>query len=123
VKQIGIVANRRDNALISCLAWHPDGRHFVTGGWDYVLKMFDSLTGECVRVWTGHSHWIRAIAITADGRRIVSSSTDGRIRIWALDAPICLAELDRGPNAAQDIHVDGDRIYAASRNGCVYGLP
>lgn len=39
VKSLGIVANRRDNAVIVCLAWHPDGRHFVTGGWDYVLKM------------------------------------------------------------------------------------
>ena len=78
---------------------------------------------SCVRTWTGHSHWISAVAITTDGRRIISSCTDGRIRIWAVDAPICLAEFDLWPAAAEGLLVDGDRIYTASRDGRVYGLP
>jgi WD40 repeat protein len=122
-ERIGIVARRRDNALIACLAWHPDGRHFVTGGWDYVVKMFDAETGECVRMWTGHSHWVCAIAVTADGRRIVSGCTDGRIRIWTIDVPRCLAEIDLWPAVPEDFYIDGDRIYASCRNGYVYCVP
>jgi WD40 repeat protein len=111
---VGSVAHDRDDANIVCLAWHPDGRHLVAGGWDFVVKMFDTETGELVRAWTGHQHWVSSVAITGDGKRIVSASSD-RVRIWAVDESVCLAEyVCRG----RDILVDGDACYIAA-NGVV----
>ncbi len=96
-------------ATITCLAWHPDGRHLVTGGRDHAIKMFDTTTGAHVRTWA-HAEEVTAVAITADGLRIVAGG-DTRVRIWAAAAPVCLAEYECG---AADLVVDGDRIYAAT---------
>jgi WD40 repeat protein len=33
-------------------------------------------------ILTGHTHWVRSVAFSPDGSRIVSGSADETIRIW-----------------------------------------
>jgi WD40 repeat protein len=122
-RQLGTAADRRDHARIASAAWHPDGRHLITGGDDYLVKMFDAETGTLVRTWAGHGHWITAVAVTADGARIVSGSTDGHVRTWSTDAPTCLAISDELPGTVEAVFLDGDRIHAACSDGSIYALP
>jgi WD40 repeat protein len=121
-RAIGIVADRRDTANIRAIAWHPDGRHIVTGGWDFVVKMFDTVTGKHVRSWIGHSFWVDSVAISADGERIASGSGDGHVRLWATGSTECLADFEPGPRI-EGVCFAGDRVYASTDEGCVLVFP
>lgn len=86
-----------DGRLIAQLQWtenligggviSPDGRYAVTYGdnfflHDCALRVWDSRTGEILKVLTGHDAGVIDAKITADCKRIISSSYDGTVRLW-----------------------------------------
>ena len=38
-----------------------------------------------MRTLTGHSHGVTSVAISADGKRVVSGSPDGTVKIWDVE--------------------------------------
>lgn len=39
---------------------------------------------RCVHTLSGHSHWVRSVAITPDGQTVISGSGDKTIKLWNL---------------------------------------
>ena len=114
------VARRRD-AAVSCLAWHPDGRHLAVGG-DQFVRLVDVETGESVRTWHVHGDLITALAVDAD--RVISADLAGVVRISAYDDDVtCFGEYQLDGKMIEDLVIDGDHIYASSETGNVYVLP
>lgn len=64
-------------ASASCLAFTPDGKHVVAG-----LTIWDAEHGQEVLTLRGHTRQIFCAAISADGKLVVSGSTDGTYKIW-----------------------------------------
>ena len=120
-RRLGAAASRRD-ARITCAAWSPDGRHLVTGGHDFGVTLVDAATGALVRTWHGHAHWVTAVAVTADGARVVSASTDGHVRVWDATSDACLVVHPALPAAALALHLRDDRIVAGCADGWIYEL-
>lgn len=58
------------------------GGWLVTGGHDNCLTFWDPQTGRKLANVRAHDHAIRALAITADGAKIVAASDDARARVW-----------------------------------------
>ena len=57
-------------------------------GCPWLRPLTASLTppgGPLVRTLTGHTGWVRAVAVTADGRTAVSGSGDHTLKVWDLD--------------------------------------
>ena len=44
-----------------------------------------STTGETLRTLEGHTVWVSAVAVLADGSRALSGSCDNTLRLWDLD--------------------------------------
>lgn len=109
-RQIGIVWNRPSNH-IGALAWHPDGEHLLCGSWDFVPKMLDVRTGQVVRSWHGHAHWVDHVAVDPARRRLITGSTDGTIRVWPLDGDACLAVYDLGSARLGGFLLYEDALY------------
>ena len=63
-------------------AYSPDGRSIVSASDDNTVRIWDSNTGECLKVLEGHTNWVRSAAYSPDGRSIVSASDDNTVRIW-----------------------------------------
>lgn len=63
-----------------CVAFGPD-RRLVWGSTDGTVKVWDGPDTE-LHVLRGHTSWVQAVSVNADGARIASGSLDGTVRIW-----------------------------------------
>jgi WD40 repeat protein len=49
------------------------------------LKVWELETGHELHTLAGHTSWVRAVAVTPDGRRAVSASSDETLKVWELE--------------------------------------
>lgn len=89
---------------VVALAVTPDGRLVISGG-DGTVRVWDLDTGAQQAVFThwleeptagssGISDEVTAVALTSDGRRVVSAGWYGPIRVWDRDSGRQLATVD-----------------------------
>jgi RNA polymerase sigma factor (sigma-70 family) len=69
---------------LESLAFSPDGRWLLTGGWDRSVRVWEAETGRAVRRFDGHLEYVRQVAFTPDGRSAVSAGADGAAYLWDL---------------------------------------
>ncbi|KAI9220863.1 WD40-repeat-containing domain protein [Blastocladiella britannica] len=67
---------------INGLDMAADGRSFVIGGSDKIVKVYRYEEGDVTYVGIGHSTDILKVKISPDGRTIVSVSSDGAVFQW-----------------------------------------
>ena len=79
---------------IESLAISPDGQTLVSGGYDKTIsghtntkkiKIWNLGTGELKSTLTGYSSAVNSLAISPDGRTLVSGSYNGTIKTWRLE--------------------------------------
>lgn len=69
---------------VSCLTWLGGSRFLATGCVDGKVRVWDSLSGECLRTFTGHSDAIQSVSASANGDFLVSVSLDGTARAFEI---------------------------------------
>lgn len=120
-------SRRRRGNWSKLIAVTPNGRHAVTAAIsladlsEHSLKVWDLETGRPLHTLKGHRQPVEAVAVTPDGRHIVSASSDYTLKIWNLKLGWKLRTL-RGPNRSSRSSVavtpDGRRIVST----LLYGL-
>ncbi|KAJ3226356.1 Cilia- and flagella-associated protein 52 [Clydaea vesicula] len=63
-----------------------DGKYFVIGGSDKLVKVYRYEEGDVAFVGIGHSTDITKVRISPDGKHIVTASQDAAVLTWALKA-------------------------------------
>ncbi|EER17966.1 WD-repeat protein, putative [Perkinsus marinus ATCC 50983] len=73
-----------ETAELCTLSMSKSGSHFVSGGADRIVKVWDYDEGVCNLSGAGHSGTISSVAISPDQTMIVSVGHDGGIFIWKI---------------------------------------
>lgn len=60
------------------------GMFVATGSRDKTIRIWDAYSGQCLKVFTGHDNWIRALVFHPSGKYLLSASDDHTIRVWDL---------------------------------------
>jgi WD40 repeat protein len=69
------------------MAVTPDGQRAVTGSLlDNNLTVWDLESREELRTLRGHTGTVNAVAVTPDGRCVVSGSQDKTLKVWNLES-------------------------------------
>ncbi|RKO91094.1 quinon protein alcohol dehydrogenase-like superfamily [Blyttiomyces helicus] len=80
------IFERQDGRILS-VAWHPDGKHLVTGGADGCIRILERASRRCVRRFTvqtvrsGDDTIVWDVKILKDGT-IVSGESTGNVSFW-----------------------------------------
>ncbi|XP_017266584.1 telomerase protein component 1 isoform X2 [Kryptolebias marmoratus] len=79
---------------VTCLAFSPDGAQVLSGAKDQALMVWDvgaSPAALSKSLLHAHRDWITGCVWTPDC--VISSSNDGRLCFWDLEAALCLREI------------------------------
>lgn len=104
------------------MAYHRGNGLLVVASDDWVLRVFDSVSGRLVRKFLGHSDRITDLVISEDGRWLLSSSMDLTLRTWDLmtahqidcmqcDVAVTGLTLSPAMDMLATIHVNRNGIY------------
>jgi len=65
---------------VYAVAWHPDGKHLATGCGDQTIHIWDSISGERMRIWYTESSV--SLGFNHRGDVLASCGYDGYTRLW-----------------------------------------
>jgi WD40 repeat protein len=101
------------------VAFHPDGKHLVTGAADGHVKIWQAASGELVRSLVGHPRNVSSVVYSADGKRLVSGDLEGAIKIWHPEAAqeLLTLRVASAPLVSVAFAPDGHRLVALHKNG------
>ena len=66
------------------IALSPDGLWLITGR-ENGITLISTRTGEPIRNWTTDDRGVRSATFTPDGRRLVTASFQGDVRVWSFN--------------------------------------
>jgi WD40 repeat protein len=99
----------------TAVAVSPDGAYLVAGGAHGVVCLRRLPGGELLQCLLAHRGRISGLAVDPAGRRLATSSWDGRAAVWSLPALAAVAEIDTGGSAnAIAFAPDGARLAIAA---------
>jgi WD40 repeat protein len=70
------------SAPVSSVDFDPSGARLVSGGWDKMIRLWDTASGTTQVVLSGHTGSVESVAFAPDGARIVSAGFDTSVRQW-----------------------------------------
>ena len=112
---------------IGSAVFSPDGTHIVSGSDDNVVRIWN-LAAEPpivlmqeipnVRILQGHADDVSSVAISPNGMRIASASTDDSIRLWDAQTGAQIRMLENHEETVHSVAFspDGTRIVSSSED-------
>jgi WD40 repeat protein len=121
---------------INCLdvVWSDSVKRFVSGG-SLLVCVWCGETGERINLLKGHKAGVYAVAMSADGKRVVSGSKDETVRVWDVETGKCLNVLEGhgmqgtvisvwvsrdGKLVASKVNDGKVRVWNADTGACLY---
>lgn len=98
----------------TALTWHPRGDLLATATADNGIAIYDSLTGECVRVLFGHTDAVLSAAFSLDGKILATGSSDCTVKLWSMETASCLKTLREHRDWVRHVTFSPDGQFLAS---------
>ena len=72
---------------IECVAFSPDGRFIIAGGFDKTIQLLNPENGNEIRFFQGHTGRVTSVVFSSDGQFFASTGgdPDRSIRIWKVE--------------------------------------
>jgi hypothetical protein len=105
---------------LTAICFTPDGQRALTGNGSAV-SIWDLSTGREIGRLLGHAEDVLAVAVSADGNRIVSAGVDQTVRVWHLPSGqelLCLTG-HQGEVSAVAISPDGTLLLSGGEDRSV----
>jgi small GTP-binding protein len=117
----GFVLKTKVTSGMNCVAVTPDGRFGVGGAESGNIRLWDIEERNYLVGFAKHLQNVVGVAMSADGRRMISGSGDG-IRVWDLISRRCLATFTAHLGSVSSVTMtpDGQRGFSGASDGLIY---
>jgi WD40 repeat protein len=69
---------------VPTVVFAPDGKTMAIGNYDHTAKLLDTQSGKVLKVFEGHTNYVRAVAFSPDGKTLATGSWDQTVKLWDL---------------------------------------
>ena len=112
------------------VAFTPDFEKAISRNTDstvpFGICIWDLKSIKLMRILDGHRDTITAVAVTADGRKVISGSNDKTVRVWDLESGELLETLEFHKSKVNAVAAtpDSKKVISGSKDGtvCVWNL-
>jgi WD40 repeat protein len=112
--EVGRCRYIKTDSDVRAVALCADGQLSLSGDDQGIIKLWNLETGNCIRIFVGHSSGISALAVCSESRLLISASTDRSLKIWAIDTGRCLRTLTGHSGSVWAVAIDGKGQHAVS---------
>ncbi|RZF37372.1 hypothetical protein LSTR_LSTR009723 [Laodelphax striatellus] len=110
------------NFTCSGIVFSYDGKSIITSWNDGTIKAFTPQTGTLIyTILNAHNKGVSAVAITSDGKKIVSGGGEGQVRVWEIkpnkQSLLAVLKEHKGPVSSIDINRNDKEVVTASSDG------
>lgn len=105
-------------APIDGVAYSPDGRKFVSGGWDGQVRIWSTDTGQLLQSLPYGDLYVHGVAWSPDGTHFAAAGSDphGEVKIWNAESGQRVQSIAGHQNSALSVTFskDGRRLLSTS---------
>ena len=106
------VLKGHDDHVITCLQF--SNNKIVSGSDDNTLKVWNAITGRCLRTLVGHTGGVWSSQM--EGNTIVSGSTDRSLKVWNAESGECVHTLYGHTSTVRCMHLHNNLVVSGSRD-------
>lgn len=77
-----LIREINNNAIVTCIAFSPDGKIVASSNSDKSITVFEVETGKLLTQLRDHKSWVRGITFSNDGTKLISCGDDSKIIRW-----------------------------------------
>ncbi|KAF8321362.1 hypothetical protein DL93DRAFT_2093982 [Clavulina sp. PMI_390] len=107
---------------VYALAVDETGNLLASGSPERVVRLWDPRAGKKVGKLVGHTDNIRSVLVSADGRYVLTGSSDASIKIWSVSGQRCLHTFAHHSDSVWALHSSHPALsifYSGDRTGLV----
>ncbi|KLJ10241.1 hypothetical protein EMPG_14378 [Blastomyces silverae] len=76
---------------VRAVSFSPGRKLLAAAGDSRVIQLYETSSGEQVATLTGHTSWITSLDWSHTGEFLLSSSLDGKVKVWSIERRACVA--------------------------------
>ncbi len=108
----------RSTGVVNSAKFSLDGKYVFTGDTNGMVWMWDAVTGEKLRDFTGHTSGINyGLAVSPNGKYILTGSWDSTIRLWDIETGAELRQFIGPTTAVESVAFSPDGQYVSAGAG------